>query len=83
MTDTPGVTKVTGARTSKLITSKAWDIIRESDLAVMTIDCVKRLGELEKAAVVRLANSKVDPQDAKVTQSMKDGSFSFERLEAG
>ena len=36
-----------------------------------------------KGAVVRLSNTKIDPSDKKINDSMKEGTFTQERLENG
>ena len=36
-----------------------------------------------KGAIMRLNNTKIDPSDKKINDSIKEGTFSQERLEAG
>jgi len=44
---------------------------------------VKRLSQEVRGAVVRLNKTRVDPEQRKVTEAIKDGSFSEERLARG
>ena len=81
--DTPGVTKANNSMRSDLLVSKAWDQIPQQDLAILVVDSVKRLSMDVRGAVVRLANTKVDPSNRKLQDSIKDGSFTQERLERG
>lgn len=76
MMDTPGVTKTSNSMRSNLLVTKAWNEIPSQDLAIFMVDSVKRLSMDIKAAVVRLNNTRVDPTDKKVTDAIRDGSFS-------
>lgn len=81
--DTPGVTKMNNSIKSTLLVSKAWDEIQNQDLAIMVVDSVKRLSLDVSGAVVRLSQTKMDPSHRKMMDSIKDGSFSQERLDRG
>ena len=76
--DTPGVIKMNKSMRSNLLVSKAWDCIPEQDLAVFVVDSVKRLSLDVRGAVVRLSRTKIDPEDRKLNDAMKDGSFNDE-----
>ena len=41
--DTPGVTKASNSLKSRLLVSKAWDKIGESDMVMFVVDGVKRM----------------------------------------
>lgn len=41
--DTPGVTKANNSMKSKLLVSKAWDNIGDSDMVMFVVDSVKKL----------------------------------------
>ena len=81
--DTPGVTKMNNSMRSNLLISKAWHEIPSQDMAIFVVDSVRRLSLDVKGAIVRLSNTKVDPSDQKINQSMKEGTFTDERLERG
>ena len=53
--DTPGVTKMNNSIRSRLLVSKAWNLIPEQDLAIMVVDSVKNLAVDVKGAVHRLS----------------------------
>ena len=44
---------------------------------------MKRLSQEVRGAVVRLNKTRVDPEQRKINESIKDGSFSEERLARG
>jgi GTP-binding protein Era len=73
--DTPGVTKMNNSMRSNLLVSKAWDEIPSQDLAIFVVDSVRRLSMDVKGAIVRLSNTRVDPSDRKLNESMKEGTF--------
>ena len=73
--DTPGVTKMNNSMRSNLLVSKAWEEIPTQDLAIFVVDSVRRLSMDVKGAIVRLSNTKIDPSDRKLTESMKEGTF--------
>ena len=52
-------------------------------MAIFVVDSVKRLSQEVRGAVVRLNKTTVDPEQRKITDAIKDGSFSEERLERG
>ena len=68
---------------SNLLVSKAWENIPEQDLAVFVVDAVKRLSLDVRGAVIRLSRTKIDPEDRKISDAMKDGSFSDEAFQRG
>jgi GTPase len=74
--DTPGVTKMNNSMRSNLLVSKAWDLIPSQDLAIFVMDSVRRLSMDIKGAVMRLNNTKVDPSERKINDSIKEGTFS-------
>ena len=49
----------------------------------MVVDSVKRLSMDVKGAIVRLSQTKRDPEDTKLNLAIKDGSYSQDRLERG
>ena len=81
--DTPGVTKMNNSMRSNLLVSKAWNELPNQDVAIMVVDSVKRLSMDVKGAVVRLSQSKIDPSNRKMIHSMKEGTFTQERLDRG
>lgn len=83
MMDTPGVTKTSNSMRSNLLVTKAWNEIPSQDLAIFMVDSVKRLSMDIKAAIVRLNNTRVDPTDKKVTDAIRDGSFSQDKFDRG
>lgn len=46
---------------SKLLVSKAWDKIEDSDMVIFVVDAAKRLDMQVKEALLRLKRIKVDP----------------------
>ena len=81
--DTPGVTKMNNSMRSNLLVSKAWEEIPSQDLAIFVVDSVRRLSMDVKGAIVRLSNTKIDPSDRKMNESIKEGTFTQERVENG
>jgi hypothetical protein len=49
----------------------------------MVVDSVRRLSLDVKGAIVRLSSTKVDPSDRKLNESIKNGTFTQERLDRG
>jgi len=45
-------------------------------LAIFVVDSVKRLSMEVTGAIIRLSKTKFDPEDRKINQSIKDGTFS-------
>ena len=64
--DTPGVTKATNSLKSKLLVTKAWQTLQETDHVLFVIDSAKRLSFEIKEAIKRLQRVSVDPQDRRV-----------------
>mmetsp|Transcript_17539 Transcript_17539/g.29587 ORF Transcript_17539/g.29587 Transcript_17539/m.29587 type:complete len:304 (+) Transcript_17539:458-1369(+) len=75
-TDTPGAVRpFSRSPRSNLLISKAWDALSETDMAIFVLDSVKRLNEEIKGSLIRLKNTKVDPSDQKIIQSIKQQDF--------
>ena len=68
---------------SKLLVSKAWDKIEDSDMVIFVVDAAKRLDMQVKEALLRLKRIKVDPQNQKVLDKMKDDTFSESKFNKG
>lgn len=49
--DTPGVTKASNSLRSKLLVTKAWSTLQESDHVLLIIDSAKRLNFEVKEAI--------------------------------
>ena len=62
MYDTPGVTKASNSLKSKLLVSKAWNKIEDSDMAIFVVDAVRKLDVAVKEAVLRLRNHAFDAE---------------------
>lgn len=60
--DTPGVTRGDKSAKSKILISKAWDKIAESDLAMFVVDSVRKVDFDVKEAILRLKRQYVDPE---------------------
>ena len=60
---------------SSMLVSKAWNEIPDQDMAIMMVDSVKRLSMDVKGAVIRLSQTKIDPSNKKMLESMKDGTY--------
>ena len=60
--DTPGVTKASNNLRSKLLVSKAWNKIEESDMVMFVVDSVRKLDVQVKESVIRLKRIKIDPE---------------------
>lgn len=52
--DTPGVTKASNTMRSKLLVTRAWESIEESDQVIFVVDAAKRLSYEVKEALIRL-----------------------------
>ena len=63
LVDTPGVTKASNRMRSKLLVTRAWDQIEESDQVIFVVDAAKRLSFEVKEALIRLkkTTSQIDP----------------------
>ena len=81
--DTPGVTKASNSLRSKLLITKAWQTLQESDHVLLIVDSAKRLNFEVKEAIQRLRKVSMDPQERKIMQAMQDDSFSEEAFNAG
>lgn len=76
--DTPGVTKANNSLRSKLLVSKAWDKLEDADLAMFVVDGVKKLDVEVKESIIRLKKLRIDPEDQRIIDKIKDGTFSEE-----
>ena len=61
--DTPGVTKASNSMRSKLLISKAWNKIEDSDMVMFVVDSVKKLDFEVKESILRLQKIKIDPEN--------------------
>ncbi len=63
--------------------SKAWNKIEDADLIMFVVDAVKKLDLQVKESVLRLKKIRIDPENQKIIDQIKDGSFSEEKFERG
>ena len=68
--DTPGVTRASRSLRSKILITKAWDKIADSDLAMFVVDSVRKLDFDVKEAILRLKRQYIDPETQKVLEKL-------------
>jgi GTP-binding protein Era len=81
--DTPGVTKASNSLKSKLLVSKAWNKLEDSDMVMFVVDSVRKLDFEVRESILRLRKLRIDPMDQKIIDKIKDGSFSEDKFVSG
>lgn len=81
--DTPGVTKASSSLRSNLLISKAWGMLEDADMSMFVVDSVKKLDFETRESILRLRKLVNDPQDQKIIESMKNDTFSEDKMEKG
>eukprot|EP00347_Sterkiella_histriomuscorum_P018863 403343883 len=81
--DTPGITKANNSMKSKILVTKAWDKIGDSDMVMFVVDSVKKIDFEVKEAIKRLKQTKIDPQHQKILDALQDDSFTDEKFSKG
>lgn len=76
----PGATKPNNKLQSTLLITKCWDSLTDTDLALFVVDSVKRMDFEVRKSAQWLKEFKVDHDEKRLKDAMKDESFKPENL---